>query len=231
MARADRGVVAPGAGVGNAPSPDVRVLATITTGMVGVALATWGVVTLAPREMSAGAEVNASAAAHGGAVVRCIRFRGDVDPVGVRGEIRTKVGAPVDPASVITDRQLIEARLVLDGHLDAAVTAEGDVDVVFTIAAGPLYQLGAVHLVGPLAMQYPALADELPDAADGDVSARAIERTEERLLGWLEAHGLRRAIVTHRLDVDRAAKRVDVTYDAEPRPSMVSLHARAVHRR
>jgi hypothetical protein len=199
----------------------VRAFVTIVTGLVGVALATWGVVQLVPRDLQAGVLDDAPAASAGN-VVRCIKFRGDVEPVAVRGQLHTKVGAPVDAADVSADRALIEANLVIDGHLDATVTAQPGIDVVFTIHAGPVYRMGAVRLVGALAMRYPALAEELTIQAGDDVSARAIDRTQERLATWLTVHGVTRSLITHHLDVDRVAKRVDVVYDVEPPPAAVT---------
>jgi outer membrane protein assembly factor BamA len=209
--------------VRDALTKGVRALTTIATGVLGVALATWGVVQLVPRDLQAGVlGDDAPAATSKTEVVRCIKFRGDVDPVAVRGQLHTKVGAPIDAADVATDRGLIEASLVIDGHLDAMVEAAGGQDVVFTVHAGPVYRMGAVRVVGRLAMKYPALAEELTISAGDDVSARAIDRTQERLATWLTVHGVRRSLITHRLDVDRVAKRVDVTYDVEPSPVVVT---------
>jgi hypothetical protein len=198
----------------------VRVFATIVTGMCGVALAAWGTVQLTPGD--ADAAEPAAVADTASPVVRCIRFVGDVDPAAVRGALHTKVGAPVDAGDVAADRALIEATLVLDGHLDASVTADGGIDVTFHVAAGPVYRLGAVRVIGDAARRYPALADELTIAAGGDVSVRAIERTQERLATWLTVHGVARALVTHALTIDRDAKRVDVTFDASMRPAALA---------
>jgi outer membrane protein assembly factor BamA len=79
-----------------------------------------------------------------------------------------------------------------------------------------VYRTGAIRLVGELATKFPALADELTVTPGEELSTRAIDRTEDRLATWLSVHGISRARVTHRLDVDRTAKKVDVTYDAEP---------------
>lgn len=188
-------------------------------------MAAWGTVELTPREIEASAQratlpTAMITAPPGVLAVRCIRFVGDVDAVATRGSLHSKVGAAVDAADVAADRALLEASLVVDGHLDAAVKAEGNVDIVFTIDAGPVYRIGAVRLVGVLAMKHPALAEELTVGAGDEVSARAIERTQERLATWLTVHGITRALVTHQLTVDRASKRVDVTYDAELRPAV-----------
>lgn len=207
----------------NALKTGVRVFTTVATGVLGVVLATWGVVQLVPRDLQAGVlDDDAPAAATKSDVVRCIKFRGDVDPVAVRGQLQTKVGAAIDAADVAADRGLIEASLVIDGHLDATVDAAGGQDVVFTVHAGPVYRMGAVRVVGRLAMRYPALAEELTIAAGDDVSARAIDRTQERLATWLTVHGVRRSLITHHLEVDRVAKRVDVTYDVEPSAQVVT---------
>jgi len=202
----------------------VRVFATIVTGLFGVGLATWGTVQLTPGD--ADAAQPAVTAAGAAPVVRCIRFVGDVDPAAVRGSLHSKIGDPIDAGDVAADRALIESKLVLDGHLDAVVEADGGIDVVFRIQAGPAYRLGAVRLTGDLATRYPKLADELTIAAGDDVSVRAIERTQERLATWLTVHGVTHALVTHALSVDHAAKRVDVTYDATGRRAMANRVSR-----
>jgi hypothetical protein len=193
----------------------MRQLATVVAGLFGLALATWGVVQLAPRDLyAADASDDEPVAAHRG--VRSVRFRGDAEPGALAGQLHTRAGAPIDPAAIAADRTQLEASLVDEGFLDARVTAAGAVDVVFTIDAGPVYRTGAIRLVGELAAKFPALADELTVTPGEELSTRAIDRTQDRLATWLSVHGIARARVTHRLDVDRAAKKVDVTYDAEP---------------
>jgi len=194
-----------------------------------VALATWGVVQLVPRDTQAGVldDVDGDAPAARTDVVRCIKFHGDLDPVAVRGQLHSKIGERIDASDVAADRALIESMLVVEGHLDATVDASGGQDVVFTIHAGPVYRMGAVRLTGTLAMKYPALTSELTITAGDDVSVRAIERTQERLATWLAVHGVKRALITHTLDVDHAAKRVDVTYDVEPAARALAARAPA----
>ena len=195
-------------------STAVRIVATAAAGILGLALATWGVVQLVPRDVQAD-ELTAAAPTD---LVRSIRFRGDLEPIGAA--LRTRVGRPVDANALASDRAQLEAALIGEGHLDARVSATGTVDVVFAVDAGPLYRMGAVRLAGPLAARYPALADELTIAAGDDVSARAIERTQERLATWLAVHGVARVELSHTLDIDRAAKRVDVTYAVAQRKSI-----------
>jgi Surface antigen variable number repeat len=202
----------------------MRIVATVLTGLLGVAMATWGTIQLTPRDLQAGVAATVATTvaprSAGGPVVRSIRFVGDLDPLAARGAMRTRVGAAVDAGDLAADRAVIEARLVVDGHLDASVQTEGDVDVVFRVGAGPVYRLGAVRLVGNLVKKYPAMGDELTVAAGDEFSARAIERTQERLATWLTVHGVSRVQVTHELAIDRDAKRVDVVYDAELRPAI-----------
>jgi hypothetical protein len=191
------------------PRP-MRQLATVMAGLVGLALAAWGVVQLAPRDLYAADDDTGPARA----AVRSVRFRGDA-PGALAGQLRTRSGARLDAAAVTADRAQLEAGLVDEGFLDARVLVTGAMDVVFTIDAGPVYRTGAIRLVGDLAAKYPALADELTVAPGEELSTRAIDRTQDRLATWLAVHGVARARVTHRLDVDRIAKRVDVTYDVE----------------
>jgi outer membrane protein assembly factor BamA len=192
----------------------MRQLATVAAGLLGLALATWGVVQLTPRDLYAAEADDDPVASHPG--VRSVRFRGDAEPGALAGQLRTRAGAPLDGAALARDRAQLEAGLVDEGFLDAHVAVSGTRDVVFTIDAGPVYRTGAIRLVGELAAKFPALADELTVASGEELSTRAIDRTEDRLSTWLSVHGVARARVTHRLDVDHAAKRVDVTYDAEP---------------
>ena len=201
----------------------MRLVATTITGAVGLALATWGVIELRPADLQADPADTAPAPG----IVRSIRFRGDVDPVGMRSQLHTRIGAAIEPTALAADRARVEAALVMDGHLDAHVDVSGDVDVLFAIDAGPVYRLGAVALTGGLAAKYPALADELTVGAGDDVSVRAIDRTEERLATWLAVHGVAHAPITHHLDVDRAARRVDVTYDVSPPARAMAARRRA----
>ena len=193
----------------------MRIFATVAAGILGLALATWGVVQLVPRDVQAD-----ELAAAPTDVVRSIRFRGDLEPIGAHDALRTRVGRPVDANALASDRAQLEASLIGEGHLDARVSATGTVDVVFAVDAGPLYRMGAVRLSGPLAARYPGLADELTIAAGDDVSARAIERTQERLATWLAVHGIARVELSHTLDIDRAAKRVEVTYAVAQRKAI-----------
>ena len=198
----------------------MRQLATVAAGLAGLALATWGVIQLAPRDLYA-ADADEAPAARAG-VVRSVRFRGDAEPGALAGQLRTRAGAPLDSAALTADRAQLEASLIDEGFLDDHVAASGALDVVFTIDAGPVYRTGAVRVIGELATKFPALAEELTVAPGEELSTRAIDRTEDRLATWLSVHGVARAHVTHRLDVDRAAKTVDVTYDAEPSRSVAT---------
>jgi outer membrane protein assembly factor BamA len=190
----------------------VRIFATAAAGILGLVLAVWGVVQLVPRDVQADEPIAARTD-----VVRSIRYRGDLEPIGAHDALRTRVGRPVDAQALAADREQLEANLIGEGHLDARVSATGTVDVVFAVDAGPRYRMGAVRLAGPLAARYPALADELTIAAGDDVSTRAIDRTQERLGTWLAVHGVARVELSHTLDIDRAAKRVDVTYEVAQR--------------
>jgi len=189
----------------------MRIVATLLTGLLGLALAVWGTVQLMPRELQA-AEL-AGAGAHPS--VRSIRFVGDGGTSALRSSLRTQIGARADAADVASDRALLEISLIGSGHLDAQVRAEGSVDVVFHVDPGTIYRLGAVRIVGAPAA-FPTLGNQLTIATGDELSVVAIQRTQTRLTAWLTARGAR-AVVTHRLDIDRDAKRVDVTYEiAQP---------------
>jgi hypothetical protein len=203
------------------PSGAVKLAAVLVAAIAGVALAVWGVVGLVPVDLSASAARVRSAGPPGAErLVRSVRFRGDLDPAGLRGQLRTQIGHPVRAADLAADRVRVEAALVARGHLDARVGAPdlgpSGTDVVWPIAAGPLYRVRAVHLAGRIARRFPQLAQQLTVGAGDEVSARAIAATQDRLATWLRGHGVGPVVVRHRLRIDRAATRVDVDYDVEP---------------
>jgi len=198
----------------------VRLAAVLLAAVAGVALAVWGVVGLVPVDLGASARLHRAAPSGAPALVRSVRFVGDLDPVALRGELRTRVGRPVRASDLAGDRAHLEAALVADSHLDARVGAPelgpSGIDVVFPISAGPLYRVRSVQLAGELARRFPQLTEQLTIGAGDEVSARAVSATQDRIAIWLRAHGAGPVVVRHRLRVDRAAKRVDLDYDVEP---------------
>src|SRR6185437_16932227 len=114
----DRDVIA---GARRAMSAGVRILATAAAGILGVALATWGVVQLMPRDVHAAADEAELAPARTD-VIRSIRFRGDADATAAHNQLRTQVGGAIDAPTLAADRARLEASLIGDGHLDARVT-------------------------------------------------------------------------------------------------------------
>ena len=199
----------------------VKLTAVLLAAVAGVALAVWGVVGLVPVDLSASAaRVHPAGPPGAPRLVRSVRFLGDLDPAGLRGELRTRIGHPVRAADLAADRARVESALVARGHLDARVGAPDlgprGTDVVWPIAAGPLYRVRAVHLAGRLARRFPQLVEQLTIGAGDEASARAIAATQDRLATWLRGHGVGPVVVRHRLRLDRAASRVDVDYGIEP---------------
>lgn len=189
----------------------MKLVATLALALCLVAAAVLGVIQLIPRAPEPFA-VGRSA------LVRSIRFVGDPEPAPVRDQLQTRIGSPLSDLALAADRATIVRALLDDSRLDARVEASvragaAGVDLVFAIDAGPAFQVGRVRLVGSFATRFPDLAEQITIRPGDDVSERAIERSQERLAWWLAAHGVKGIDIRHRVELDHAAARADITFE------------------
>ena len=154
---------------------------------------------------------------HDPQAVASIRIEGDGLPLAaLERALSTRVGAPVRDTDLARDREALVATLQARGHLAATVTdvrvawAEG-AHVVFTIAAGGVYQVANVAVEGRQTRRFAELASVptllagqpwRPDRAAANVAL---------LRDWLAQRDVR-ADVTARRTVDHVNHTVDVTF-------------------
>jgi outer membrane protein assembly factor BamA len=149
--------------------------------------------------------------------VASVRFEGDNLPLAALDRaLTTRVGAPLRQEDLSRDRAALVATLQARGHLAAEVTGvrvawAGGAHVVFTVAAGGVYQVASVHVEGTQTRRFAELAAVPtllagqpwhPDRAAANVAL---------LRDWLAERGVK-ADVTARRVVDHVQHTVDVTF-------------------
>ena len=129
----------------------------------------------------------------------------------LRTAIASQVGKQLDDGTLAHDREALREALVARGYLAARVGDTISYDdargayITFSLAAGPLYRVRSVKLVGLTAQQAGVVTVGTGDTVEPDRIARARTAIADRLV----ARGDRRT-VTARVVADPAAAVVDV---------------------
>ncbi len=132
--------------------------------------------------------------------------------------LTTRVGDALREDVLVHDRTALVAALVARGHLAARVTSHrawqrDGAHVVFVVAAGGTYRVGAVAVDGALVARFPQLAT-VPTMLTGQAwGAERASANQTMLRGWLAQRGAR-STVTMATRVDHVRLTVDVTFTA-----------------
>ena len=179
------------------------------------ALAAWVVIRHLPeRQAVAGV---AHTAPHAGALIESVALDGDDLPMAaLRAALATRVGAPLDQATLARDRSALEAVLVARGYLAAHVAPAqvlsdgGAADVTFDVHPGRLFVISHVSVVGAS----PLDAGVVTLSPGDPVLASRLAEARQALTARLISRGAAHAVVTTHLTQDLAHATATVVFDA-----------------
>ena len=194
----------------------MRILILVAVTAIAALAAGWYVVEGRPAHVAA-------AALSGGGTrhpqeVRSVKIVGDRLPrTMLESRLVTKIGEPLDSASLEADRRSLREALVARGHWAAEVAApdvlfgaSGGAHVAFRVEPGSIYHVREVALSGDTA-GVPALRAALTVAKGDEISPQRLARNVELLTAYLARHG-KPGTVAVETTTDREALAVDVRF-------------------
>jgi outer membrane protein assembly factor BamA len=148
--------------------------------------------------------------------VASIRLDGPSLPiVTLQGALATRLGSPVDEATLAADRVRISDILTERGHLGAEVApatvlyGPSGAHVTFAVVPGPIYRIRSVRVEGAAAADLDDVTTALPGE---EVSLQRARHGVDQIDRWLAEHGAPEAKVDYRLELDREGRLADIVY-------------------